>query len=84
MYIQWTVLSPWLGMNSTKPRTAHQNGKGHWRGIDPRKVKKFEELAHILIWMKIVIQFALLFIFAKEKGENSCIYLKYISIPTFF
>ena len=37
MYIQWTVLSPWLSMNSTKPRTAHQDGKGHWHGIDPHK-----------------------------------------------
>ena len=43
MYIQLTVLSPWLGMNSTKPRTAHQDGKGPWRGIDPRKPFPFSQ-----------------------------------------
>ena len=37
MYIQLTVQSPWLGIDSTKQGTAHQDGKGHWRGINSRK-----------------------------------------------
>ena len=37
MYIQLTVQCPWLGIDSTKQRTAYQDGKGPWRGIDSRK-----------------------------------------------